>query len=360
MNITELPDIQPYSLRKAEKEKLLDSTLTSLSRHHYAHCAPYRKMMDGIGFDPQKDYHYSDLMFLPVKLFGGMELCSVPKEEIIRTLMSSGTSGQARSLIFLDRETASNQTKILTRIMSSFIGTKRAPIIILDSDSIIKDRKLLSANAAAISGFSLFGSTRMFALNEQMELNTDLLVSFIEQHANEQILLFGFTFKVYRHFYKELIKAGIKPDLSGAVLIHGGGWKKMENESVSSEEFNEKLNDVCGIRRVHNYYGMVEQTGSIFMECEYGHLHTSVYSDIIVRRTHDFSQADTGEVGIIQVLSILPKSYPGHALLTEDKGILLGEDDCPCNRYGKYFRVTGRIEHAEIRGCSDTYGGNIN
>ena len=218
----------------------------------------------------------------------------------------------------------------------------------------------MSANAVAISGFSLFGSTRMFALGEQMELNTELLKSFIEQHESERILLFGFTFKVYRHFYKELLKAGVKPDLSNAVLIHGGGWKKMENESVSPAEFNKKLNDACGIRRVYNYYGMVEQTGSIHMECEYRHFHTSVFSDIIIRRALDYSPADVGEEGIIQVLSILPKSYPGHSLLTEDKGILLGEDDCPCGRLGKYFKVTGRLEHAEIKGCSDAYDGKIN
>lgn len=354
MNIAELPDIQPYSLRKADKEKLLDATLTSLSRHHYACCAPYRKMMDSIGFDPKRDYHYVDLMFLPVQLFKMIELCSVPKEEIVRTLTSSGTSGQIRSLIFLDKETAANQTKVLTKILSSFIGTKRAPMIIIDSESVVKNRNLLSANAAAILGFSLFGSKRMFALNEQMKLNPELLKSFTEQHKGERIFIFGFTFKVYQHFYKELTKAGIKPDLSNAVLIHGGGWKKLESESVSSKEFRKKLNDVCGIRRVYNYYGMVEQTGTIYMECEFGHYHTSVFSDIIIRRAHDFSLANVGEEGIIQVLSILPNSYPGHSLLTEDKGILLGEDDCPCGRLGKYFKIIGRLENAEIRGCSDT------
>ena len=56
MNTAQLPDIRPYSLGRADKEKLLDKTLTSLSRHHYAHCAPYWKMMDGTGFDPGKDY----------------------------------------------------------------------------------------------------------------------------------------------------------------------------------------------------------------------------------------------------------------------------------------------------------------
>ena len=355
MNLSVFPDIQPYSLRKADKEKFLSGYLTSLSRHHYTCCESYRKMMNSMGFDPDKDYHYTELMFLPVQLFKTLELYSVPKEEIVKTLSSSGSSGQKKSRIFLDRETSANQTKVLTKILSSFIGTKRAPMIIIDSENVVETRDHLSANAAGILGFSIFGSTRMYALNQRMELDVESLLAFIEQHKSERILLFGFTFKIYQHFYKELIKTGIKPDLSNAVLIHGGGWKKLENESVSLKEFNKKLNDVCGIRRVYNYYGMVEQTGSIYMECEYGHFHTSVFSDIIIRRAHDFSPADVGEEGIIQVLSILPKSYPGHSLLTEDKGILLGEDDCPCGRLGKYLKVTGRLEHAEIRGCSDAY-----
>ena len=62
-----------------------------------------------------------------------------------------------------------------------------------------------------------------------------------------------------------------------------------------------------------------------------------------------------GEAGIIQVVSLLPKSYPGHSLLTEDEGVILGQDDCPCGRKGKYFKVLGRLKQAEIRGCSDTY-----
>ena len=100
---------------------------------------------------------------------------------------------------------------------------------------------------------------------------------------------------------------------------------------------------------------MVEQTGSIYMECEEGNLHASIFSDVIIRRVNDFSIADIGEKGIIQTVSILPTSYPGHSLLTEDEGILLGEDDCICGRLGKYFEIVGRIENAEIRGCSDTY-----
>ena len=98
---------------------------------------------------------------------------------------------------------------------------------------------------------------------------------------------------------------------------------------------------------------MVEQVGSIFMECEYGFYHCSNFSDIIIRDVN-FNSLKVGEKGLIQLLSILPRSYPGHNVLTEDLGIINGEDDCKCGRVGKYFTVLGRAPNSETRGCSDT------
>ncbi len=355
MNFSEILNIQPYSLSRSDKEDLFNSFLPHLSRYHYNECLPFRKMMDGVGFRIDQEYRYSELPFLPVRLFKMYDLKSVGKEEVVKTMTSSGTSGQAVSRIYLDRETASNQTKVLTKIVSSFIGKQRVPMIIIDSDAVVKNRNLFSARGAAILGFSMFGTKRIYALNENMELNVELLLQFLEEHKGERIFLFGFTFMIWQHFYKELKEKRVKLDLSNAVLIHGGGWKKLISESISNLEFKKRLNQETGIVDVHDYYGMVEQTGSIYMECEYGHLHAPIFSDVIIRRAVDFSEAKVGEKGIIQVVSLLPKSYPGHSLLTEDEGMLLGEDDCVCGRKGKYFKILGRLKNAEIRGCSDVY-----
>lgn len=355
MLLTDIFEIPPYSLNKSEKALLLNSFLSDLFQFHYQNCLEYRKMMDAFGYLGVKNLDYTLLPFLPVRLFKMMELYSVEKSEIVKTMTSSGTTGQLVSKIFIDKETSSNQTKALTKIVSSFIGKQRVPMLIIDSPEVIKSRNLFSARGAGILGFSIFGSKRLYALDEQMELEVERIEEFLQNNKDEKIFLFGFTFMIWQHFYKKLIKSGIKLNLANAVLIHGGGWKKLINESVSPSDFKNKLKDVCGIPNMHDYYGMVEQTGSIYMECEYGHLHTPIFSDIIIRRPYDFSIADVGEKGIIQVLSILPHSYPGHSLLTEDEGILLGEDDCACGRLGKYFKIVGRLKNAEIRGCSDVY-----
>ena len=57
--------------------------------------------------------------------------------------------------------------------------------------------------------------------------------------------------------------------------------------------------------------------------------------------------------GLIQIISLLPTSYPGHSIITEDQGAIFGEDDCKCGRSGKYFKVFGRIPKSEIRGCGN-------
>ena len=232
------------------------------------------------------------------------------------------------------------------------------PMLIIDCPSVVKNRAMFSARGAGILGFSIFGRDKMYALDDNMQLDIEEITAFLEKHKGERIFLFGFTFMVWQHFYRELVRLrqkGVKLDLSNGILIHGGGWKKLESEAVSPGVFHQSLKEVCGLDDVHDYYGMVEQTGCIYMQCEYGHLHASIFSDVIIRRPEDFSVCGIGEKGVIQVVSVIPESYPGHSLLTEDEGMILGEDDCPCGRKGKYFSVSGRLKNAEIRGCSDTY-----
>lgn len=358
MTYEELLDIPPYSLKKDEKKKLLTERLTGLTRLHQGKCPEYARILESIGFDINKIASYKDLPFLPVRLFKELELRSVPQDEVVKTMTSSGTTGQAVSRIYLDRATSSNQQKTMVKIVSEFTGSSRMPMLIIDCPSVVKNRAMFSARGAGILGFSIFGFNKKYALDDDMKLDVAGVKEFLEKYKGQRILLFGFTFMVWQHFYKELMRLrdeNIYFDLSNGILIHGGGWKKLVSEAVSPEEFHKRLKDVSGLDHIHDYYGMVEQTGCIYMECECGHLHASIFSDVIARRPVDFSECEMGEKGIIQVVSAIPESYPGHSLLTEDEGIILGEDDCPCGRKGKYFKITGRMKSAEIRGCSDTY-----
>ena len=113
---------------------------------------------------------------------------------------------------------------------------------------------------------------------------------------------------------------GDKLNLENAFLLHGGGWKKLENERVSNDSFKARMKRVTGCSRVHNYYGMVEQTGTIFIECDHGNMHAAAQSDAITRDPVTHRPLPHAATGLIQVFSSIQESYPGHSILTEDLG----------------------------------------
>lgn len=345
----------PYEWTQERKDAAYLPYMKNLTLHHYQQCPFYGRALDTWGYNATTVDSLSQIPMLPIGLFKLMELKSIPDTDVFKIITSSGTTGQAVSRIFLDRETAQNQQLTLYSIWKDFFGPTRLPMLLIDSPSVFHDREQFNARGAAILGFSLFAKRKYYALTEDMLPNIDVLKKFALLASNGPVIIFGFTFMIWKYFCQALAKQHLSFDFSNALVLHGGGWKKMLNQAVSPNIFKKSLQEQFHITHVHNYYGMAEQTGCIYMECECGHLHTSIFSDILIRNPEDFSVSPIGRSGLIQVFSPMAVSYPGHSLLTEDRGTLLGIDDCPCGRKGKYFRVDGRIPKAEIRGCSDTH-----
>ena len=349
----------PYSLSRIDKEKLLFKELFNLTEMHRKCCPVYANYLDAINYEQNNTKTIEDIPFLPIRIFKEFDLKSIPNEEVFKVMLSSGTSGQKQSKIFLNKENAILQQKVLLRLLGDFVGTKRMPMIIIDAPKTIKNRKYFTTRGATIIGLEFMATKKFFALDDDMNINIGVVEDFIRNFAGERFIIFGFTFMVWQYFFEVIEKLGISFDLSNGYLLTAGGWKKLTSKNLSNADFKKKGLELCNIRHYVDHYGMAEQTGCIYAECEYGHLHASIYSDIIIRNYKDFSPCGYNEKGFIQVLSSLPHSYPGHSLLTEDEGIILGEDDCPCGRKGKYIKVIGRIKNAELRGCSDTYAAEI-
>jgi len=347
--------LAPYCLEQVKKEEIITPILKELTNLHYHNCKEYQKIVDtvfnlndGCDFNQQNNGEarvgefaniksLSDVPYIPVRLFKLFELLSVPKEEVCKILTSSGTSSQVKSKIFLDKVNLLNQTKTLNHIIASFLGSSRLPMVIFDTSMIRKDRTMFSARGGGVIGFSLFGRKPIYALDENMELDIEALEAFFREHQDERVLFFGYTFMIWQYIVKVLEEKNIKFNFKNAVLFHTGGWKKLQSEAVEPKAFIERVKNVLGNVEVYNQYGMAEQLGSVYIECECGHMHPSNFSDVIIRRSKDFSVANVGEKGLMQLVSVIQTSYPGHSILTEDQGVILGVDNCPCGRKGKFF-----------------------
>ena len=358
MSLEELFQQPQFSLPQKKKEEILLSELKQLDRTHRERCKEYSKL-SAIMFPGHDDpATLSELPFLPVGLFKTHSLASVEKENIFRVLTSSGTTGQVPSKIVLDRETAQLQTLALSRIMMHVLGPQRLPMILVEQPDLVKDRTSFGARAAGLIGMMNFGREHFFALDSDLNLRLSELRQFLARHGQQPFLIFGFTFLIWSRFYEQLRSQGI--DLSQGILVHGGGWKKLQDQAVSAADFKRMLEKETGLRRIYNFYGMVEQVGSIFLEGEDGYLYPPNFADVIIRDPNTLEELPVGETGAIQVVSALPRSYPGHSLLTEDLGVIHGVDSSGCRRLGKAFSVIGRIPRAELRGCSDVIAAQVN
>jgi hypothetical protein len=222
-------------------------------------------------------------------------------------------------------------------------------MLVLDARETVASRRTFNARAAGILGMATFGRDHCYALDAGLRLRPDEVRAWLARHAGERVLCFGFTFMAWQALHDA---EGI--DLSRATLVHSGGWKALADRAVDDATFKATLRARTGLGDVRSFYGMVEQIGSVFLECAEGRLHAPNAADVIVRDPDTWEPAPVGAPGVIEVLSALPTSYPGHALLTEDLGTVLLRDGCACGWRGAAVAVHGRVPKAELRGCSDT------
>lgn len=327
--------------------------LRELTRHHRQHCKLYGDFVTSYFGEGDGDM-LANLPYLPVRAFKSFDLKSVSDDAVYKVMTSSGTSG-ARSRIHLDKQTAQAQTRALISILSDSFGQGRVPMLVIDAESTVKDRRSFSARTAAINGFSIMARGRCFALDDDMSLNLPRVRTFLDQHQGQRIFIFGFTSLVWQYLVERLADLSETLPLAQAFLLHGGGWKKLADRNITNKRFKAALAACIGCRDVHNYYGMVEQTGTIFMECPKGSLHASAWSDAIARDPVSHRPLPHGQVGVLQLFSTIQRSYPGHSLLTEDVGLTRAAEACGCGHPGTVVELHGRLAAAEVRGCSDAY-----
>lgn len=349
--MSELFQSPPFSIPSAKKEPLLLKEIETLTHHHRINCQEYDNLFNRLKLQQPPYQSMQDIPALPVNLFKKYQLKSIPEKEIYKVLLSSGTTQSSKSRICLDLKTSKLQTQALASILTDFLGNKRLPILIVDEETVFSDPGQFSARGAALLGMLNFGADPFYLL-EGGQIRREALFRWLKKYQSEPILIFGLTFLVWEYFLKALQPGEF--EFPKAFLFHTGGWKKMEAQSVSNEEFKLLAKERAKISKCHNFYGFVEQVGSIFVECEQGFFHSSNFSEVIIRNPkNQWKESNPQEEGIVQSISVLPWSYPGHSLLTEDIGKWFDIDSCKCGRKGKTFIIIGRIPRSEPRGCSD-------
>jgi hypothetical protein len=316
-----------FTRTQDEREAALTPALAELTAHHRATCPPYDRILASLAIPRDRDYtSVADLPWLPVGLFATHELRSVPADQVCRVLTSAGTTR-----VCLDRAAVAEQAGHLARTLRAVLPDRRLPMLVVDSVSVTLGS---SARSAAVLGMAAFGRDHVYALDPDGRPDLAAVKGFLAVYGREPFLVFGFSYLVWQHLYPVAVEHGL--DLSQAVLVHTGGGP------LPPAEFRRRFAVDTGLTRVHDYYGRVEQTGTVFVEGPSGgSLYCPDFADVVIRDPRTWAAQPVGVPGVIEVASTLPRSYPGHVLLTEDVGVLLGVDDGDWP--GKRFAVLGRL-----------------
>lgn len=362
MTIEQLLSAAPYSLPSEERSSLVLKLLKDELEYACGKNSGFRNYVQGWPADFRVAQRIADLPYLPVGIFkANPPLSLVDAHEIKRTLTSSATTGQIPSRVVLDSLTARRMTKGVIAIAQDFIGPERRPYLVVDVPGSAGRSGELGARGAAIQGLQPFAKevTYCLGLDEigEFELDVGKVLEFAKDRRETSVLVYGFTYILWNHLVKPLMAEGIRLDMPNVHILHSGGWKRLQGQAVEKKAFNEGVAQVfgCSPERVIDFYGMVENLGIIYPDCPEGNKHVPAFGDVIVRNPLTLEPVAEEEQGIVQVCSVLPASFPGYLILTEDIAEVIDYEGCPCGRRGMCFRFVRRVPKAEIRGC-----GNIN
>lgn len=363
--VDQLLTMSPYGPDTEEKESLFCSALGEAIRKHAEGNVLYAAFLRRKGFDfhaPLTPEKLVDVPFLPVQVFKalGAQLRVVPEDQIRMALSSSATSGQP-STVLVDQITARRQARCMGKVLSDVIGTSRRPFLILDTDPAAL-RLTQNARSVAVRAYLTFASRATYLMEENsagLSLREDLFSKTVaELNPDIPVVLFGFTYILYDSLIRLALNQGLHfPLPQGSILLHIGGWKKLEAEKISRDLFIEHASNIFDVHPTHvvDVYGFTEQMGLNYPDCPCGWKHTPVASRVIVRHPVNHEPLPPGENGVLEFLTPLPHSYPGAAVLTDDIGVI-NPAPCPFHRGGTRFQVLGRMQKAEARGCGDILG----
>ena len=246
-------------------------------------------------------------------------------------------------------------------MLKDHVGVRRRPLLALDAAESAAAGEHLGAHGAAIRGIANFASETVFGLkllpSGELEPDWDAIDGFFARHGAEETLVFGFTFIVWTRFLLEAERRDKRFHAPHAMLLHSGGWKKLTVQAVTKGEFRRRVAETLTVdpRRILDFYGMVEQVGTVLVDCEVGNKHAPAFADVLIRRPCTLSPVEVGETGHHRSPQRAADqlSRPGAA----DRGPRRagGRGRLPVRTQGELFRFPAASKQAEVRGCGDIF-----
>lgn len=348
--------------RSGRQDRAFLRAMQEAFAYHYLGSKDFQRLCRDQQFYPWDLKSYEQIPQIPYFFVTALKyhaVKSVPDDQIVLTLKSSGTTGQT-SAIYLDRTSLRRIKRIVRHIYLDLNMTNQLKTNYL---CFTYDPEVAEDVGTAFSDKLLTGLTRVnhvcYAIvwdqeRQDWHLDKGRVREALERYerSGRPFRVLGFpahTWSVLQHIVEERgenFRFGPR-----SFVITGGGWKNFDDQQIDPRVFREQVGRWLGIPagNVRDLYGMVEH-GVPYCECEKWKMHIPTYSRVYVRDPATLELLPPGRTGLLQFVTPYHHSFPAISLLTTDRGVV--QPRCRCGRQSQVLQLLGRAGLKKHKGCA--------
>ncbi|MCL1941224.1 MAG: hypothetical protein FWG09_04710 [Synergistaceae bacterium] len=329
---------------------------------HAERCEFYAKLLKANDFSPELIRTEDDLPKIPMihaNYFKKHELLSVPREDIVVHVTSSGTTGQ-KSQMFFDAPSWEFGQKMIRAELDhfGFVSDEPANYILYTYEPAGENKLGTSKTDQGLLQYAPPNKC-CYALRfngASHDFDSYGVIEAFKEYEKEGLPVRIFGFPSFLYFTLRQMKAmNIKPLKlnENSMTLLGGGWKGHADKQISKTELYALTEEMLGIPewRCRDGYGSTEHSVPYF-ECPRHYFHIPIYSRMFVRDFKTLEPLGFGEIGFASFVTPHLLSVPAVSVLMGDKAVMYEGSKCGCGIDAPYMEILGRAGRSAAKSCA--------
>ena len=317
------------ALLNIQSENEFEALCMQTFQNQYAEVTFYKTYVDLLKVNPDSVRQINQIPFLPIRFFKSQQILKRNLKPILH-FESSGTTSEQSSKHFLAETELYNHLSV-ANFESVYGSLKDFCILALlpsylergQSSLVYMVQHFMNVSQHPMNGFFLHDLSKLAAS-----------LSVLEQQQ-QKVLLIGVTYALL-DFAEQF-----SMPLPNTIVMETGGMKGRRKEMLR-EEVHSVLKSAFCKDAIHSEYGMTELLSQAYAPSE-GLFGCPPWMRLLLRDPNDplsvSNELGSGAVNIID-------------LANQDSCAFIATDDLGVLTKGNQFRILGRLDEAELRGCN--------
>jgi phenylacetate-coenzyme A ligase PaaK-like adenylate-forming protein len=294
----------------------------------------YAEYLQLLKIKPAAIEKVAQIPFLPIQLFKSHKIVTGNLPENYIVFESSTTTGTIPSKHYVADIELYNEACLQT--FELFFGDVKDYVFLAllpnylerGSSSLVQMVKyFMEKSGAEESGFYIYDQEKMLQQIKKLQAE-----------SAKKIFIIGVSFALLD------FAENFPLDLSDCIIMETGGMKGRRKELIRSELHN-ILNKAFFTKHIYSEYGMTELLSQAYAK-ENGIFEPASWMKVLIRDATDpFTYVENGQSGGVNIVD-LANLHSCSFIQTQDVGI---------KHAGERFEILGRLDNADIRGCSLMY-----